>query len=58
MLSVYLGCYKSYQHRTGITECDTDSLPDRLINPGKYKPVLPTTEEHTAAKPTDPDNEG
>ena len=29
---------------------DTDSLPDRLINPGEYEPVLPTTEEHTAAE--------
>ena len=27
-------------------ESDTDSLPDRLINPGEYEPVLPTTEEH------------
>ena len=30
------------------TESDTGSLPDRLINPGEYEPVLPTTEEHTA----------
>ena len=28
-------------------------LPDRLINPGEYKPVLPTTEEHTAAELTE-----
>ena len=37
-----------------------DSLPDRLINPVEYEPVLPTTEEHTAAEPTDnkePDNQ-
>ena len=27
-------------------ESDTDSLPDRMINPGEYEPVLPTTEEH------------
>ena len=42
------------------TESDTDSLPDRLINPGEYEPVLPTTEEHTAAELTEnkePDNE-
>ena len=26
-------------------ESDTDSLPDRLINPGEYEPLLPTTEE-------------
>ena len=25
-------------------ESDTGSLPDRLINPGEYEPLLPTTE--------------
>ena len=34
------------------TESDTGSLPDQLINPGEYEPLLRTTEEHTAAKPT------
>ena len=34
------------------TESDTGFLPDRLINPGEYEPVLPTTEEHTAAELT------
>ena len=34
-------------------ESDTGSLPDRLINPGEYKPVLLTTEECTAAEPTE-----
>ena len=29
------------------TESVTGSLPDRLINPGEYEPLLPTTEEHT-----------
>ena len=29
-------------------ESDTSSLPDRLINPGEYESVLPTTGEHTA----------
>ena len=41
-------------------ESDHDSLPDRLINPGKYEPLLPTTEEQTAAELTEdkePDNE-
>ena len=41
-------------------ESDTDSLPDRLINPGEYEPVLPTIEEPTAAELTEdkePDNE-
>ena len=33
------------------TEPDIDFLPDRLINPGEYEPVQPTTEEHAAAKP-------
>ena len=31
-------------------ESDTGSLPDRLINPGEYEPVLPTTEEYTTAE--------
>ena len=34
-------------------ESDTGSLPDRLINPEEYEPVLPTTEEHTAAEHTE-----
>ena len=34
-------------------ESDTGSLPDRLINPGEYEPVLPTTDEHSAAEPTE-----
>ena len=32
-------------------ESDTSSLPDRLVNPGDYEPVVPT-EEHVAAEPT------
>ena len=27
-------------------ESDTGSLPDRVINPGEYERVLPTTEKH------------
>ena len=34
-------------------ESGTGSLPDRLMNPGEYEPVLPTTEEHTSAEPTE-----
>ena len=34
-------------------ESDTGSLPDRLMNPGEYEPLLPTTEEHTATDPTE-----
>ena len=37
-------------------EPDHNSLPDRLINPGEYEPVLPTTEKHSAAETTDTDN--
>ena len=36
-----------------VAESDTDSLPDRLINPGEYEPMLPTTEEHSTAEPTE-----
>ena len=35
------------------TESDAGSLPDRLINPGEYEPVLPSTEEHTTAEHTE-----
>ena len=34
-------------------ESDTASLPDRLINPGEYEPVLLTREEHSTAEPTE-----
>ena len=34
-------------------EADTSSLPDRLINPEEYEPVLHTTEEHTTAELTE-----
>ena len=39
------------------TECDTDSLPDRVINPGEYEPVPQTAQEHTAAEATGSDDE-
>ena len=29
------------------TESNTGSLPDRLINPEDYEPLLPTTEKHS-----------
>ena len=35
------------------SESDTDSLPDRLINPQEYEPVLPTRGELTAAEFTE-----
>ena len=31
----------------------TDSLPDRLINPGEYEPVQLTREEHSTAEPVE-----
>ena len=34
-------------------ESDTGSLPDRLVNPGVYEPLIPTTDKHTAAEPTE-----
>ena len=34
-------------------ESDTGSLPDRLINPGEYEPVLQVRREHAAAEPTE-----
>ena len=38
-------------------ESDTGSLPDRLINPGEYEPVHPTTKQHTTAENEDAVNE-
>ena len=35
------------------SECDTGSLPDRLINPQEYQPVRPTIGEHAAADSTE-----
>ena len=32
---------------------DAGSMPDRLVNPGAYEPVVPSTEEHVAAEPTE-----
>ena len=34
-------------------ESDTGSLPDRLMNPGEYEPVLQVRREHAAAEPTE-----
>ena len=36
-----------------VAESDTGSLPDRLINPGEYEPVLLTRKEHSTAEPTE-----
>ena len=32
---------------------DIESLPDRLINPGEYEPLIPNTNEHTVGESTD-----
>jgi len=31
---------------------DTDSMPDRMINPGEYEPLLPNTNKHTVGNST------
>jgi len=46
-------CVQSPRHTSQAeadVEADTDSLPDRLLNPERYEPVLPTTEEHETPK--------
>ena len=54
--------YKLLKRCVQVTKCksqvdieadfDAGSLPDRMLNPGDYEPVVPTTEEHVAAVPT------
>ena len=34
-------------------QSDTGLLPDRLVNPEEYEPLIPTTEEHTVAEFTE-----
>ena len=50
-------CVQAIRHTSEVedvqTESDTGYLPDHLINPGEYGPVLPTTEEHTTAELTE-----
>ena len=45
---------KIQTHKSAEADMEAESgtafLPDRLMNPGKYEPMLPTTEEHTAAE--------
>ena len=38
-------------------EADTESLPDRLINPGEYEPLQPTTEEREPTESNEPADE-
>ena len=48
-------CVQATRHESqGKTDVEADaSLPDRLINPEEYEPVVLTTEEHTAAQHTE-----
>jgi len=39
------------------SESDTDSLPDRLINPNKYERLSFTAQEHRVAEPIEAVNE-
>ena len=47
-------CMQAIRLPTQAVEAETNngSLPDRLVNPGEYEPLLLTTEEHTAVKKT------
>ena len=55
MYKILKRCVQATRHTSEDVEAesDTGSLPDRLINPGEYGPVLPTTEEQTAAELTE-----
>ena len=41
----------------GVTDVEAESvpgsLPDRMVIPAEYEPLLPTTEEHNTAEPTE-----
>ena len=39
------------------SESDTDSLPDRLINPNQYGPILHTEQDRKVAEPIEAVNE-
>ena len=45
--------WQAKTHVDDEAESDTGSLPDRLINPEEYEPVLTTAGEHTAAETTE-----
>ena len=45
--------WQAETHVKDESEPDTGSLPDRLINPEEYKPVLTLAEKHTAAETTE-----
>ena len=57
---VLAATYRGQAEADMEAESDAGSLPDRLINPGEYEPVLQVRREHAAAEPTEdqePDNE-
>ena len=39
-------------------EFNTESLPDRIINPGEYDPMLPVVVEHSVAEPNEDKESG
>jgi len=39
-------------------EFNTESLPDRMINPGEYDPMLPVVVEHSVAEPNEDKESG
>ena len=45
--------WQAETHVEDEPESDTSSLPDRLINPEEYEPVLITAGKHTAAETTE-----
>ena len=54
----YISLKRNVQSIRDTCQCEADveadndngSLPDRMVNPEEYEPLLPTTEEHTAAE--------
>ena len=45
--------WQAETHVEDEAESDTGSLPDQLINPEEYEPVLTTAGKHTAAERTE-----
>ena len=45
--------WQAETHVEDEAESDTGSLPDQLINPEEYEPVLTTAGKHTAAETTE-----
>ena len=43
----------SHHIEAKVESSDIDTLPDRLVNPGEYEPLLDTPEEHKTAEQTE-----